>query len=166
MQSDPLQQLRDVHLPPDPNWWPPAPGWWIIAAALVALVAWVIVKGIQAYRRRAPLREAGSLLKALLDDYQRGDIGAVEFLHKGNELLKRVLVRAYGYQQYASLAGSAWLQALDDISGTDHFSNGHGRVLGDERFSANPQVDVAALHQELSLLLSKIPTKSPTRAPT
>ena len=41
---DPLQ-LRDIHLPADPGWWPPAPGWWLLAAVLVALLAWAVVFG-------------------------------------------------------------------------------------------------------------------------
>lgn len=163
MESDPLQQLRDVHLPADPNWWPPAPGWWLLAAVVLAAVAWLIFKAVQAYRRRAPLRTAERLLKELLAAQQRGDIDAAEFLHQGNELIKRVLVRAYGYREYAPMAGQTWLQALDKISGTDHFSNGNGKALGETRFSANPQVDVAALYKELVLLLAKVPTGPTSR---
>jgi len=166
MESDPLQQLRDVHLPPDPTWWPPAVGWWLIAALAVAAAVWLILQAVQAYRRRAPLRQAGSLLQALLAAHQRGDISAAEFLHQGNELLKRVLVRAYGRREYAPMAGQAWLAALDELSGTDHFSNGPGKVLGEARFSANPEVDVAALHAELELLLSKVPTTAPAAPPS
>ncbi len=161
MESDPLQQLRDVHLPPDPTWWPPAIGWWVVALLVVAAVVWLIVKAVRAYQRRAPLRQASTLLHELLAAHQHGELSAIEFLHQGNELLKRVLVRAYGYQEYAPMAGQTWLRALDDISGTDHFSNGHGKVLGEARFSAQPEVDVPALFQELKLLLSKVPVSPP-----
>ena len=74
MQSDPLQQLRDVHLPPDPNWWPPAPGWWLLAAVVLAAVAWLIYRMVQAYQRRAPLRTARRLLKELLAAEQREEV--------------------------------------------------------------------------------------------
>ena len=46
MQSDPLQQLRDVHLPPDPSWWPPAPGWWILAAVIAVIILLVRPRGL------------------------------------------------------------------------------------------------------------------------
>jgi hypothetical protein len=156
MESDPLQQLRDVHLPTDPGWWPPAPGWWLLAALLLAALVWLLIRALAAYRIRAPLREARALLKELLNAHTRGDISDSEYLHQGNEILKRVLVRGYGRYEYAPLAGQAWLRALDELSGTNHFTCGCGEVLGDARFSARPTVDVRALSRELELLLSKV----------
>ena len=156
MESDPLQQLRDVHLPPDPGWWPPAPGWWLLAALALAVTVWLLARARAAYRRRAPLREAKQLLQGLLDDHARGSITDGDFLHQSNEILKRVLVRGYGHRQYAPLSGQSWLRALDDLSGTDQFTAGCGQVLGEARFSAQPQVDVKALNRELELLLSKV----------
>ena len=39
---NPLDQLRDIHLPEPISWWPPAPGWWILAVASCALLAWIL----------------------------------------------------------------------------------------------------------------------------
>ena len=46
---DPLDQLRDLHLPPAPGWWPPAPGWWLLALLTIALL---IGAGLVCRRRR------------------------------------------------------------------------------------------------------------------
>ena len=156
MENDPLQQLRDVHLPPDPSWWPPAVGWWLLAALLLVALFWTVQAVYRAYRRRAPLREAKAILQELEHAYQQQHISAEDYLHQGNELLKRVLVRGYGLQQYAPLSGAAWLQALDELSGTDRFSTGYGRVLGEARFSPAPDIDVAALNRELQLVLARV----------
>ena len=44
MQTDPLQQLKPLHLPPDPSWWPPAIGWWVLLLVLVILAAWILYR--------------------------------------------------------------------------------------------------------------------------
>lgn len=56
--SDPLANLRDIHLPPEIGWWPLAPGWWVLAALVFALLVLAIIwlrKRSQAnnYRREA-----------------------------------------------------------------------------------------------------------------
>lgn len=92
MEGDPLQQLRDVHLPPDPSWWPPAFGWWLFALLLLLAVIWACRQLIDHYKRRAPSRAAKVQLADLYRRYQAGEISASEYLHSGNELLKRLMV--------------------------------------------------------------------------
>ncbi|XOV81924.1 MAG: DUF4381 domain-containing protein [bacterium] len=156
MQSDPLQQLRDVHLPPDPSWWPPAYGWWLLAAVSVAAVIWLSRAMIRSYKKRAPSRAAGTQLAQLYSRYQAGEISATQYLHNGNELLKRLLVRAYRQQSYARLSGDAWLQVLDELSGSSEFSTGAASVLGNSRYSAQPQIDVDQLHTALKKVIAKV----------
>ena len=156
MQSDPLQQLRDVHMPADPSWWPPAPGWWVLGVLLVFLLLWAYRKYRSVQQRRVPIRMAQSLLGELYGHYQRGSLSAMDFLQQSNELLKRLLVPALGHQRFARLSGDAWLEQLDQLSRSDAFTNGPGRVLGNERFRADPEVDVDALHQQLQRTLKKV----------
>lgn len=156
MESDPLQQLRDVHLPADPGWWPPAIGWWILALALLAGLIWGVYLLVAAYRRRAPIRAAKALLTELHNAHGSGQISTIEFLHQGNELLKRLLVRAYKRREYASLSGDAWLVELDEISASKEFTSGTGKILGQDRFSRDPQVDVNALNDQLRLVVDKV----------
>ena len=156
MENDPLQQLRDVHLPPDPSWWPPAPGWWLVVVLLLLGLTWIFMQLIRRYRKRAPSRAAEVQLADLYARYQAGQISASEYLHQGNELLKRLLVRAYQQQRYARLSGDAWLAALDKLSGTSQFTNGNARVLGNTRFSAEPEIDVEQLHPVLQQLLRRV----------
>ena len=108
MQSDPLQQLRDVHSPLDPAWWPPAPGWWIVAIAVAFGLAWLFWKGWQTWRKRAPIRIAAREHKSYQSALAAGEISELDYLHQCNELLKRVLVRGYQRYDYASLSGDAW----------------------------------------------------------
>ena len=156
MESDPLQQLRDVHLPPDPAWWPPAFGWWLLAVLVIAAVIWLIRKAILAHRKRAPIRSAKALLGDMYAAYEAGQLSAVEFLHQSNELLKRLLVRAFGRQEYARMSGDPWLRELDHVSCSDDFTAGSGRVLGAERFRPDPEINVDELNHHLQTLLRAV----------
>ena len=131
MQTDPLQQLRDVHMPADPSWWPPAPGWWLIAAAAIALLVWLTFKLLQAWQARAAIREARTIHLNNLARFQEGEIDEKRYTDITNELLKRLLVVAMGRTQLAPLSGQAWLEALDDPSQSDQFTAGPGSALAD-----------------------------------
>lgn len=156
MESDPLQQLRDVHLPPEPAMWPPAFGWWLLAALGIAAAVWLIRKAIIAYQKRAPIRSAKALLNDMYDAYSVGQLPAIDFLHQANELLKRLLVRAFGRSEYASMSGNNWLAELDRVSASQDFTQGSGQVLGDARFAPEPDIDVEQLNKSLQQLLQTV----------
>lgn len=149
MQADPLQQLRDVHSPLDPAWWPPAPGWWIIGVLLLAGLLWLVWQAVRAWRKRAPIRVARRLHKTYSQELSEGHITAAEYLHKSNELLKRVLVSSYHRYRFAPLSGEAWLSELDRLSETDLFTAGPGRALGDNRFAPVPEIDAPGLPEAI-----------------
>ena len=156
MQTDPLQQLRDVHMPADPGWWPPAPGWWMVAVVLIALLAWLSYKLLQAWRARAAIREAKQLHAEHLARFNSGEIDAQRYTDVTNELIKRLLVVALGKTHLAPLSGDAWLQALDASSRSEAFTSGPGAALGAARYSQNPEVDVSALHGAVTALLGNV----------
>ena len=134
MQSDPLQQLRDVHAPIDPSWWPPAPGWWVLASALIGCLVWLSWRMWSAWRRGAPLRAARKIHQNYCNALGSGEIDIPTYLHLSNELLKRVLVRGYRQYRFAPLSGDRWLHELDRLSKSDAFTCGPGKALGDNRF--------------------------------
>lgn len=145
MQSDPLQQLRDVHAPLDPSWWPPAPGWWILAFLGLCFIAWSTWRLLQTWHYRAPLRAARKLHAHYCAELKCGALAPANYLHASNELLKRLLVRGYNKYQFAPLSGLAWLEELDRLSGSQMFTQGAGQALGDARFSRVQPKDAAAL---------------------
>jgi hypothetical protein len=156
MQADPLQQLRDIHLPPDPGWWPPAPGWWLLAAATVLLLIWGVKQLASAWRARAPLRAARAQLGVLYDDFQQGHLTPTLYAHGANELIKRLTVRALNQPGMAQLSGNAWLQTLDELDQSRAFTRGPGMALGDGRFRREAAVDVPELHTRITHLLGRL----------
>ncbi len=146
MESDLLQQLRDIHLPVAPSWWPPAPGWWLLGLAALAGLAYTVYRLRLASIRRRPIREARRLYGALYGAYQRGEINATSYLQRANELLKRLYVHAL-HEDSARRANDAdWLAFLDARSGSNRFSDGPGQQLGNQRFGPHPQADPEHLH--------------------
>lgn len=120
-------QLRDIHLPPPPDFWPPAPGWWLLVAILLALLAWALVIAW----RRARLRQAQRRLLALLDELERRGTHEPRQLAQLSILLRRIALMHYPRGEVAGLAGEAWLHFLDSSGGNGGFANGPGRVLAE-----------------------------------
>ncbi|MCB1686274.1 MAG: DUF4381 domain-containing protein [Pseudomonadales bacterium] len=146
MESDLLQQLRDIHLPVAPGWWPPAPGWWLLAlltvVAMVLLLRWILRR----VQRQRPVQHARRLYQQLYADYRAGLISPPDYLHQSNELLKRLMIFALGEHQARKANDDQWLALLDKQLGADGFTRGPGKLLGNQRFRADPQADIEALH--------------------
>ncbi|MGB1912292.1 MAG: DUF4381 domain-containing protein [Porticoccaceae bacterium] len=87
--SDPLAQLRDIHLPEAVSWWPLAPGWWILGAALVAGIIYLSYFFWQRYQLLTYRRQALLDIKQLPNNSQHDRITALL------ALLKRVAASAY-----------------------------------------------------------------------
>jgi len=141
MQADPLQQLRDIHLPPEPSWWPPAPGWWLLVLALLTLAAVLTTKIRQRVKRQAPKRYASQLYQQLYQHYLAGELTDTQYLNQTNEILKRLVIHTQGEAAAISASDQAWLGVLDQIAGTAQFSQGPGQVLGNQRFAAQPSLE-------------------------
>jgi hypothetical protein len=103
-------QLRDIHLPPDPGWWPPAPGWWLLSIALLALVAWLVLRARRAWRirrwRRLLLAE---LERAVVEHASHAD--PARFAAAVSRLLRRAARQLDA--RAAALQGEQWLAFLD-----------------------------------------------------
>lgn len=128
--SDPVAQslqLRDIHLPPPPDFWPPAPGWWLLAAILVLVIAWILFL----LWRRARLQRAQRRLLALLDELDLTRKHEPRKLAELSMLLRRIALMHYPRQEVAGLTGESWLHFLDSSGGDGGFTRGPGRVLAD-----------------------------------
>lgn len=129
--------LRDIHQPPAPAWWPPAPGWWLLAALLLAALAF----GIWIAKRRARRRRA---IAALFDDTVAQAPNAPARVAAVSELLRRAARRRDAGAD--RLNDEAWLRFLDGDAGGAPFSTGAGRLLLDGGFRRDiDQAQLAAL---------------------
>ena len=139
-----LVNLKDIHLPPPVSFWPPAPGWWILA---VLLSSSLFIGGVLFYRRhkkRKPKTEALRILKDLQILHQNSQ-DEVASLRNLSNLLRRTALTLYDNDAVASLQGSSWLEFLDKTGKTKEFSQGAGKVLGNEVFQQKVNPDMNAL---------------------
>lgn len=117
--NDPLQGLRDIHLPPPVSAWPPAPGWWVLALLIILLTV-VAIWWWRRYQHRAYRRVALKQLQQLRTHVQQSQANAV--IAELSILLRRVAISRYGRQQVAALYGKDWLTFLDRTGRTQDFS--------------------------------------------
>jgi hypothetical protein len=111
--SDPLNALRDIHLPNAISWWPLAPGWYVLI--VLSILACTICCFYIAQRRKQGLakREALILLNIYMQNYANRQAGTQQSTASLNELLRRVALAYYPRVEVASLSGKSWIDFLN-----------------------------------------------------
>jgi len=134
--ANPLDQLKDIHLPEAIGFWPPALGWWLLAVLLIVLLAagFLFYKHWQkgAYRRKA-VQQINHLFN---DNKQAGHKTAAHL----NQLLKAVAQQSYSTTQVSRLSASQWLAFLDNSANIQVFSQGAGQVLATAPYELNSSI--------------------------
>jgi hypothetical protein len=87
--TNPLDQLRDIHLPEPISWWPLAPGWWFVIIGGCLFLGWLIKLCCRHYSARLYRRQALRKLKQLTS------IEGPQQLRELFELLKQTAISAY-----------------------------------------------------------------------
>ena len=100
---NPLEQLKDIHLPPDVSIWPLAWSWWVLIFLTITLISWLIYR----FKKNAVKRMALKQLSAINED---NPYFAAQQI---NRLLKTLAIQCYG-QSCAPLSGEKWLIFLDE----------------------------------------------------
>ncbi len=150
--NDPLQQLRDLHLPDAPHWWPPAPGWWLLTVLLIVAIAAVLRYVRRRVERRRPFKQARAELSILLED----DCADAVFVDRANALIKRALIHGLHRTEAAALSGMRWLDYLDGFMDGPCFARSHTAALGDARFAPALDIDRQTLARDIANLLRRM----------
>jgi len=146
--TDPLAELRDIHLPDAIGWWPLAPGWWMLLALLLIVIATLFFylrwRDIQKNRpvifstqqvMQAALHELSVIEQAYATHDTPSDQAARESVADISQLLRRSAVQLGRLNNepnaIAGLTGDAWLNWLDGRWDRDDFIQGTGRILID-----------------------------------
>lgn len=109
MATDPLAELRDIHLPNAVGMWPPAPGWWILAALAIVAITYLIYR---LYQRRLQAKFWVTASQELQKQIANAELTGQIALHACNDILKRAAIHGYPNQSIAELSGNSWLEWL------------------------------------------------------
>lgn len=149
------QQLRDVQTPEAVSWWPLAIGWWLVAAIVISLIIFSIIKLVKHRQRNAYKKLAVAELNQHFSDWQESQNNNA-YLQAANAVLKRSC--SYFNSQLntptASLSGRSWVVYLNAHCKTK-FSNNTENALSYELYKENPTSDIDNVHQEVKTWLLK-----------
>ncbi|MDC0601851.1 DUF4381 domain-containing protein [Aliiglaciecola sp.] len=112
---NPLDQLKDIHLPQTVSPWPLAWGWWV----LIVIALGLLILGVLWIRRYVTIRK---VKKAALLELSQYDTSEPSIQAKVNGLLKRVCMHYYPDISIASMHGSDWTEFLTTQLPVNHQS--------------------------------------------
>lgn len=115
VDTNPLNQLKDIHLPDPIGWWPIAPGWYLVALFLFLLFGIVGHFILKKFRYFKPKKQALNLLKQYKIEYEN-EKNAPLTSAKISDLLRRVALLYYPRAEVAGLNGEEWIQFLNHTS--------------------------------------------------
>lgn len=102
---NPLDQLKDIHLPPEIGIWPPAYGWWILAMVIISLLVAGFMWLHKRHKTRLAKRQALVELSAIKKDEH-------DWPQQLNRLLKRLAITYFPQTVIAKLHDKAWAEFL------------------------------------------------------
>lgn len=109
--ENPLDKLRDIHLPDQIDSFPSAPGWWLLLAIVLITAGYFIFKHYQYKKAIRLLKPAKAELKKLRSlPPQTINAHSIATL---SALLKRVCLIYFPNLEVASLSGQRWLKFLN-----------------------------------------------------
>jgi hypothetical protein len=141
--ENPLDQLRDIHLPDQVDQFPSAPGWWLLLTIILIAIGYFVYRRYQyqkAIRLLKPARAELSELKSLSPDV----LGA-HSIAALSALLKRICLVYFPQLEVASLSGQNWLKFLNQqktLSNTEmvFFSPKNIQLFCETPYQKNPNV--------------------------
>ena len=144
LATDPMSELRDIHLPGAIESRVMTPGWWCLLVATIGLVMLIAMRYYYHRQRTAYRYTAIAQLSELtrsLRDHQDTPL----FLQQLTTLLKQVCLTSYPRARVAGLTGVAWVAFLDQTGDTSEFSMGVGQGLVDGGYAPDSNIDTDAL---------------------
>lgn len=112
MNSTPLDNLRDIHLPETIGFWPPAYGWWILFFIAIGLGILIYYYSKKYIRKTAYRKQGLRKFNEINMNFQQHKDPKL-WLNDISKLLKSICILAYPKASFAELYGYDWLKFLD-----------------------------------------------------
>ncbi len=135
--QNPLDMLRDIHLPGEVSAWPPAPGWWILAILSIAFILWVVRFFWKKHQQKRLLHLSIYTMNELEHAYSQHKDPAI-LVKQYSSLLRQIALARFPRQEIASLTGHSWLTFLDLSAGTSLFNTDKGSTDAGDLLTLGP----------------------------
>jgi len=155
--ENPLDSLRDIHLPDQIDTFQLAPGWWFLLVLLFCgLCFWIhiIIKKRKALALLKPLQQEIESLAALEP--------SAESVAKLSELMKRVTLIYYPRKKVSSLSGNQWIAFVNHQVLDLKFDEKQTEILSTYAYQKSPRIEkqdwqslVAHSHKILATLITE-----------
>lgn len=130
--ANPLEQLKDIHLPEPISAWQLAPGWWLLVVLLITFTGYIAFRW---HKRRIAFR----LLKPAQLELKR--IGNLppnnDAIAELSALIKRVCLVYFPTVKTASLSGTQWIAFLNSQTESPIFDESSAEVFTHTAYRAN-----------------------------
>ncbi|MCW8876398.1 MAG: DUF4381 domain-containing protein [Kangiellaceae bacterium] len=134
-QQNPLDQLRDIHLPEQIDTIQLAPGWWFLFGVIFFSLLFFIYKQLkkkQALRLLKPARKELDEIASL-----PANANSIALL---SALMKRICLVYYPRKEVASLSGHSWVKFLNQQNLSIHFDSQQEELLSRILYQKDAQV--------------------------
>ena len=155
--ENPLDKLRDIHLPEQLDTFQLAPGWWFLMFLILCGIVFWLYKRIE---RRKALAMLTPLAEEIFD--LRAQSPGADSLAKLSELYKRVTLIYYPKKQVASLSGVQWVEFINMQISDKKLNEKQALILSHYAYQKSPQIDpqdwqalVSQSHQILSAIITE-----------
>lgn len=152
------ESLRDIHLPDAISWWPPAIGWWILLALIIA--AFIFIPKL--YRRITymPLNKVADItFQELVSKHKETNDDSI-FVIKTSQFLRQTAMSYCGREDIAQLTGEKWIQALNDVTEQEHFTDDVKQCLLNGPYQKDIRIDSEKLIRTVQNWLSCLPKQA------
>lgn len=150
--QNPLDQLKDIHLPAPILTWPWAPGWWLLLSLALLAIAAAVVFLLRYLDKNRYRGVALNQLKIIDRKLMQETHLCTATLAELSQLLRRCALHHYGNQEVASLSGDEWLQFLESKVPDLGFSGATALLLTDAVYQ-HPN-NLQASEQEIPALIN------------
>lgn len=139
--TDPLADLKDIHLPEEPGVWPLAIGWWFLLAIIIGLTAFAVYVFIRNRRRNQYRKLALTLLDEIQKKYTNDNTSST--LSAIAQLIKRT-AQAAGTSP-TSASSEHWCHWLNNTTSKPVFSTESLELLSQGQYKPVIENDLTHL---------------------
>jgi len=152
MPGNPLDALKDIHLPAAASWWPLAWGYWLLLVLILIGVALLARRYYQLRMRRAAM----SAFDALVADFEQHQDN-MRLAQDITVLIRRTLLSINPREEVARLTGQEWVDVVKQTRPEIELKEATLTTLTASVYQSTAQIDAEALIADCKTWFAGLP---------